>query len=139
MEQHRQVQRAPARLGKLSCLRLELLIHSVHLVHRRVPELRREPDLPRHHVAAIREHLQLTNGAPAIIAAGAHDPVHEVDDPRSTDQGILAGRWWGGAGMAVLPRRNNVVPDLRLRAGYDTDLLVLPLQERTLLDMQLEI
>ena len=44
-----------------------------------------------------------------------------------------------GAGMAVLADRHRVVPDLRLRAGHDADLLGLALQDRPLLDMQLEI
>ena len=39
----------------------------------------------------------------------------------------------------VLPDRDRVVPDLRLRAGDDADLLCLALQDRALLDMQLEI
>ena len=37
------------------------------------------------------------------------------------------------------PMRDRIVPDLRLRAGDDADLLRLALQDRPLLDMQLEI
>ena len=83
--------------------------------------------------------LQLADGAAAILAAGAHHPVHQVDDPSGADQRVLAGGGRGGAGVAVLAGGHRVVPDLRLRAGDDADLLFLALQDRALLDMQFEI
>jgi hypothetical protein len=68
------------------------------------------------------ETSKLADGAAAVLAAGAHHAVHQVDDPRGADQRVLAGRGRRGAGVAVLPDGHRVVPDLRLRAGDDADL-----------------
>ena len=74
-----------------------------------------------------------------VLAAGAHHAVHQVDDPRRADQGVLAGGGRGGAGVGILPRDHRVVPHLRLGAGDDADRLGFALQDRALFNMQLEI
>ncbi len=84
-------------------------------------------------------HQQLPHRAAAVLAAGAHHAVDQVDDPGGAHQRVLAGGGRRRAGMAVLADRHRVVPDLRLGAGDDADLLGLALQDRALLDMQLEI
>ena len=85
------------------------------------------------------EHQQLPHRAAPVLAARAHHPVHQVDDPRRRHQRVLARRGRRGAGMRILAGGHRVVPHLRLRAGDDADLLALALQDRPLLDMQLEI
>ena len=104
-----------------------------------VAELDAEAHLAGDDVAAVRRDDELADGAAAVLAAGAHDAVHEVDDAGGADQRVAARRGGRGAGMAVLAGGDRVVPDLRLRAGDDADLLVLALEDRALLDMQLEI
>ena len=82
---------------------------------------------------------ELAHGAAAVLAAGAHHAVDQVDHPGGADQRVRARLGGVVPGVAVLAGRDRVVPDLRLPAGHDADLLGLALEDRTLLDMQLEI
>ena len=105
----------------------------------RVAELDGEADFAGDDVAAVGEDGELAHGAAALLAAGAHGAVDQVDDAGGGEQGVLAGGGGRGAGVAVLPDDDGVVPELGLAAGDDADLLALVFEDRALFDVELEI
>src|SRR5262249_53760088 len=60
------------------------------------------------------------------------------DDTGGAEQGVLAQIHRRGAGMCVLAGYRDLVPAHALHAGYDADHLLLVLEDRPLLDMELE-
>ena len=138
-EQLGQFQPHPAIARQETGLARELGLQTVELGIVGVAELDGEAHLAGDHVAAVGGDQQLADGAAAVLAAGAHHPVHQVDDAGGADQRVLAGGWRRGAGMAVLSGDHRVVPNLRLGAGDDADFFSVALQDRSLLDMQFEI
>src|SRR6185437_5258021 len=129
----------PAVAGDEAGFAGELRVEAVDLGVGGVAELHGKAHLAGDHVAAVGRDQKLTHGAAAVLAAGAHHAVDEVDHPGGADQGVAAGGGRRGAGVGILAGGDGVVPHHRLRAGDDADLLGVALQDRTLLDVQLEI
>src|SRR5260370_9341184 len=67
------------------------------------------------------------------------DPVDRVNHSRGADQGGAGARHRRRPGMRLLARDGDLVPALALRAGHDADRLLGRFEDRTLLDMRLEI
>ena len=61
-----------------------------------------------------------------------------LDQPRGAEQRVLAQMHRRRAGVRILTGDRHLVPAHRLHAGDDADVLALGLQDRPLLDMQLE-
>ena len=66
------------------------------------------------------------------------DPVDEFDDPRGAQQGILAARHRGRAGVAFEAGQGHLVPALALPVRDDADVDLLVLEDRALFDVQFE-
>src|ERR1700761_5719260 len=67
------------------------------------------------------------------------DPVDGVDHSRGADQRVAAARHRRWPRMRLLPGDRDFIPALALRAGHDADRLSRRFEDRSLLDMSLEI
>ena len=102
-------------------------------------EFHAEAHFARHHVTAGGQHLQEAHGAAPILTARAHQLIHTLNHARGGDQRIAPRGRRRGAGVAILPDDHRIIPNLRLSAGHDANLLAFAFQDWALFDMQFEI
>ena len=98
-----------------------------------------EEDLSRHHVAAVRPALDQPDRADRVRRVPCRDRGDRHHHPGRAQQRVLPQPHRRGAGMAFPPIQRHLVPAHPLHPGDDADHRVLGLQDRALLDMQLEM
>ena len=84
-------------------------------------------------------HLDAADRADRRRGVGQRDPLHLERQARARDHGIGATRHRRRPRMALPARDGRLVPAYALHAGDDAYGLVLGLQDRTLLDVELEV
>src|SRR5690625_2185266 len=89
-------------------------------------------------VGTVRRELDMADGAYGVRLMLHGDIVDELDDLGEPPCRILAQMHRRGAGMALAPGDGALDPAEALPMGDDADILALGLQDRPLLNMQLE-
>ena len=118
---------------------LERGIHRGQRVIVRVPELAGHENLARDDVARVRVGVQHADRRDGERRFREADRVDEFDDPRRAEQRVLAARHRRRARMALETSEANFIPALTLTVGDDADVDRLVLEDRALLDVELEI
>jgi len=103
-----------------------------------MPEGDREVHFARHHVGRVRLDLERAYRSHGERRMPAGDRIDLVDQTGGAEQRVLAQMHRGGARMGVLADDVRLVPAHALHAGDDADVLGLGLENRALLDVQLE-
>ena len=89
-------------------------------------------------VARVRIDLDMAHRAHGVGLVVHRHLVHQLGHPRHAETGIAALRHRRRAGMRVLARQPHLEPPQALAVGDDADVDALVLEDRPLLDMQLE-
>src|SRR5581483_1418543 len=92
----------------------------------------------RDDVARIRRHFEEADRADRTRRMRPRDPVDLGHCLRRADERVAPSDHWRRAGMRVLARERAFEPANALHAGDHADLLVFALEDRALLDVQLE-
>ena len=101
-------------------------------------DIDREHRLAGDHVARIGIDLDMADRADRVRLVVHRHLVHEFGHPCHAEAGIAALRHRRRAGMAVLAGQRHLQPPQPLPVGHDADVDPLVLEDRPLLDMQLE-
>ena len=101
-------------------------------------EVHGEAHLARYDVRRVRLDLERADGADRERRMPARDRVHRLDEPRRADERVLAQMHRRSARVGILADEARLVPAHALHAGHDADVLRFRLEDRPLLDMQLE-
>ena len=103
-----------------------------------MPEVHGEMHLARHDIGRVRLDFERAHGADGERRVRAGNRIDLVDQAGGADERVFAQVHRGGARMGVLADHARLVPAHALHAGDDADVLGFGLQDRALLDVQLE-
>ena len=101
-------------------------------------EIDGEHDLARNDVARIRIDVAMADSTDRKRRMRPGDFIDQLRDPRHAQTGVHALRHRGGAGMRLLAGEGDLKPVQPLPMGDDSDIDILVLEDRPLLDMKLE-